>query len=296
MGTTKKKKGIKNPSVEQLEEWNHIEDLVMTYKMQFDEENVSEEELEMCKQCADEIIKRFYPIMRKYLILLRGGSIDFLDPEMKAFIRLFMDDKRLMHALDRQKQKSEFKTQIYKQFEFVRKTYGKQEEADIMTDLQMLVLGMAKRYKKTDRNFCGYLYNSFRFEVFRHIGRYLKNPLNIDYKLVEYDDEFINEIDESASLFENLEPENELGIPDLNWINGKDCSEIFSILTPLERKLLVKYYLEEWNDKQIAEEYGLHINTVNNYRRTAVNKVAKHLGIDEVKRSRRSGKNAIINI
>lgn len=97
--------------------------------------------------------------------------------------------------------------------------------------------------------------------------------------------------------FEDKVYENNVGIPDLSWISGMNCSDIFQNLEPLERKLLIKYYLEDYNDRQIAEEFGMHINTVNQKRRRAVLKLAHNNGVDEksIKRSRKSGKQAMLS-
>jgi DNA-directed RNA polymerase specialized sigma24 family protein len=86
--------------------------------------------------------------------------------------------------------------------------------------------------------------------------------------------------------------EDEGGIPDSSWINGETCSETFEMLTPLERRLLVKYYLEDYNDRQVAERFGMHINTVNQKRRFAAEEVANALGKSrlDIKRNRKSGK------
>ena len=48
--------------------------------------------------------------------------------------------------------------------------------------------------------------------------------------------------------------------------------------------------------KQIAETYGLHINTVNLKRRQAVAKIAEATGRDitAIKRNRNSGRNAVL--
>jgi DNA-directed RNA polymerase specialized sigma24 family protein len=58
--------------------------------------------------------------------------------------------------------------------------------------------------------------------------------------------------------------------------------------------VLIKYYLEDWNDRQIAESLGAHINTVNQKRRDAVELLCEELGMnkDNIKRSRKSGKKA----
>ena len=92
--------------------------------------------------------------------------------------------------------------------------------------------------------------------------------------------------------------ENNVGVPDSSWISGTNCSDIFSDLNPLERKILIKYYMEDYNDRQIGEALGLHINTVNQKRRQAVSKLAMLLDVDEktIKRSRNSGKKILMGL
>jgi DNA-directed RNA polymerase specialized sigma24 family protein len=278
-------------------EWAEIENLVVQYQAQF-YPNADYIVLEHSKKAAEELIKKFYPLFKKYLVLLKSGQIDFNDGEMKMFIASFIDEETLKNALQRRKQKAIFRQQIYQRFNFIKETYGSLPEEEIKIDLDVIFLEMAKRYKQIGRSFCGYLYNSFRYEVSRHIKKFTRNPLNIHYRNCEYED-YMRSTEEVAieeDCFEDKFYENSIGIPDLSWISGKNCSDIFQCLTPLERKLLVKYYMEEWNDRQIAEEFGIHINTCNQKRRQAVAKLAAVLGINEedIKRNRKSGKKAII--
>ena len=54
--------------------------------------------------------------------------------------------------------------------------------------------------------------------------------------------------------------------------------------------------MEDYNDRQIAELYAMHINTVNQKRRKAVIKLANTLGVDvsKIKRNRKSGRDALL--
>lgn len=279
-----------------MEEWEEVEDLVIGYQKQFDE-NADAKTKEASQNAADELIRRFQPLFKKYLILIKSGQINWEDKEMKLFISSFMDDERLIKALKRPKQKANFRKEIYQKFNFVKETYGAADEMEITTDLQMLFLKLAKRYKQLGRSFCGYLYNCYRFEVLRHITAYIKNPINIPYRHIEYEDYIKYEEEPSVETnYEDSFYENAMGIPDHTWISGLNCSEIFNVLTPMERKLIVKYYLEDWNDRQISEVFSIHINTVNQKRRNAVRKLAKAYGISarDIKRNRKSGKKAIM--
>lgn len=287
---------LKEKNQEELKKnWEDIEQLVLTYQTQF-KPGVTREEVKIARDAADQLIRRFMPLAKKYVTLLRTNIIDWNDNEMKAFISSFINEPDLRYALRRPKQKAPFRRRVYENFNFIKESYGKQTEEEILVDLQMLILVMAKRYQQVGKNFCAYINNGFKFEVARHIKKFLRNPLNIHYKNIEYED-CMEQFDFDSELqFETNYYEDAMGLPDLTWISGLSASEAFQELTPIERKLLVKYYLEDWNDRQISEEFGTHINTINQQRRSAVEKIAMHYAIDmtDVKRSRNSGNGATI--
>lgn len=281
---------------EKQEEWAEIENFVMIYKKQF-EDGASQKDIKASKAAAKELLDRFNPLFKKYIMLFKTGQIDFKDSDMKTFVGTFIDDPRLHRALKRQKSRSEYRADIYKKFGFILETYGQLTEEEILIDMQMLLLILAKRYKNVGKNFCAYVHNCFRYEVSRHIKKYIKNPINISYKNTSYEDANNGFGDDNIeTIHEDLYYEPESGIPNMNWISGNTCSEIFSILSSLERKIIVKYYAEEHNDKQIADLLGLHINTVNQKRRQAIAKLATGLNIDltNIKRNRHSGRKKTI--
>lgn len=277
-------------------EWKEIEDLIMIFQKQF-EKDASSNAVRRSQDAAEELLKRFSPLIKKYCTLLHTGNIDWMDQEMKSFVRSFIEDDKLQRALKRPKQSSEYREDIRKRFKFIVETYGSIPEEEILIDMQTIFLVIAKRYKQMGRSFCGYLYNSYKHEVSRHIKKYIRNPINIPYKVLEYEECANGNIDSNLEKsYEDNYYENNTGIPDMNWLLGKDCSDIFADLTVIDRKIFIKYYLEEWNDRQISEAFGIHINTVNQKRRLAVQKVANHIGIEiqDIKRNRRSGKKAIL--
>lgn len=283
---------------ERLEEWADIEELVVLYQSQF-EENASEEAKMKAQDAIDELIAKFNPLFKKYIILLKTGQINFKDQEMKLFVYSFLDDSRLKAELKKPNQKAEVRKEIYDRFNFIKETFGSLDEEEILVDLQVIFMTVAKRYKQMGRSFCGYLYNCFRFEVYRHIKKFLKNPINIPYRHTQFEDymQFIEE----PSFEEDYEDrfyESNLGIPDFNWILGETCGDVFKRLSVHERKIIIKYYLEDWNDRQISEEFGIHINTVNQKRRCATLKIAEGLDMDvnEIKRNRKSGKKAVMPV
>ena len=132
----------------------------------------------------------------------------------------------------------------------------------------------------------------YKHEVARFIKAYIKNPLSIPYKNFQYED-FING-SEDAFLIEEQENsyyESITGLPDMSWLLGDTCSTEFLFLTPLQRKIMVKYYLEDWSDRQIAESMGVQTSSINGKRREALNMLCEYYNIEpsSLKRMRKSG-------
>lgn len=277
------------------EEWEEIDSLVARYQKQFNTV-VTKEEKEEAAQATQILIAKFYPLFKKYLTIIKNGQINFDNYEQRMFIILFMDNVSLKRALYKRAPISrEYKQIILQKFNFIKETYGHLEEEEIMTDLYMLFLNLAKRYKPMARSFCCYVYNTFKYEVYRHIQAFTRNPLNVHYRSISYEDCAAQNSAELEINTYNIEDQLSTdadGLPDIFWIGGYNCAPCFQKLTPLERKILIKYYLEQKNDRQIADEIGMHINTCNQKRRHAVKLMAEALNVDEsqIRRARNSGK------
>ena len=288
------KNNTKKTYSERKKEWDEIEELVMLYQKQFDSERQLDiKQQRLSRQAGERLLERFDPLIKKYTIIVTTGQINFDDKETKAFVSIFIDDPRLKGALTRKRQTASIRDEIYKRFNFVKATYGSINEEEIRTDLQILLLKLAKKYKQMGKSFCGYVATTYKYEVFRHIKKHIENPLNIPYRHEEYLDQKEDESIEVAEYeLEDSIYEDNVGLPDISWIKGMSCSDIFSNLTPIQRKVLIKYYLEDCNDKEIAYNFGIDVNAANKIRRTATIKLADNLGLDksDIKRNRKVNK------
>lgn len=169
----------------------------------------------IAKDASNYLIAKFSPLFRKYITLIKYGQIDFDDFEMKQFVTLFIDDYELKKALGRKKQKAEYKADIYKKFNFVLETYGALNEEDILSDLNMCFLVLCKRYRNVGKNFCAYVYNTYRYEIARHIKAFIKNPINIHYKMLHYEDCINGESDyKTNNFYHDNYHEDAMGLPD----------------------------------------------------------------------------------
>lgn len=268
--------------IEHQKKWDRIEKLVMDYQKQF-EDGCTPEQKAKSQESASKIIEKFDPLLGKYLNLLTGRFINFYDKDMKEFVYLFINNKNLRKVLRSKHIPTELRHTINNKFNFIRTTYGQLNDDDIMTDLQFILLTLAKRYKQSGRTFCVYVSSVFKFELARHIKKFIKDPINLPYKNMEFLDTIKSEHNEDPieMSYEDTYNENDLGLPNLQWMHGNDCSEEFECLSNMERMVLVKYYLEGWHDKMIADRVGVSVSTLNKIRRDAAEKVAEKLGYDK---------------
>ena len=190
-----------------------------------------------------------------------------------------------------------YRKEIFKNFNFIKETYGSLPRTEIQSDLQTFLLILAKLYQNKGKNFFAYVYKTYKNYVCRHIKKFIENPININYKNLEYQDYINGEIDNNIeNVQEDVLYETITELPNRSWILGENCSDIFNGISQRDKRIRVKYYLEEWKDKQIAEYFGLHINTINQRRRKAAKQIAINADFDItfIKRTRRSGKKAVL--
>jgi hypothetical protein len=103
------------PTAEELKEWNEIEDLVIQYQKSINGDK------ETCKNATNELLIRFMPLFKKYILLIKHNQLDFNDMEQKSFTSLFIEDKVLRRMLNRKVTPVQYKSDIYQKSNFIRK-------------------------------------------------------------------------------------------------------------------------------------------------------------------------------
>ena len=278
------------PTEQEIKDWNDVEELVMEYQKYVESDDPEIKEL--CKKPAEDLLNRFTPLFKKYMLLIKHNQIDFNDMEQKSFVSLFMDYIALRRVLNRKVTPPSYRADIYMKSNFIKETYGSCSEQDIINDLYICFLKIARRYKQVGKNFCAYLYNVFKHEVARMIKSHIKNPLFIPYKNLQYED-YVNGSEDKyqIDIYEDTYYESYTGLPDMSWILGDTCGFEFVYLSPLQRKILVRYYLEDWSDRQIAESMGVQTSMINLKRRQALQVLCEEFDVDinNLKRTRKSG-------
>ncbi len=273
---------------ERLQQWSEVENLVLTYQKYLHDPISSTKS----QDAANLLMQKFSPLFKSYITVIKYNQIDWNNKEQKLFVSQFIGDRMLRSFLTSAKRKSssETKAKIYESFNFVAVTYGSLTEEEILSDLYICFLTLMRRYQQKGKNFCAYVANVYHFEVSRHIKKYTSNPLAVNYKTCAYADSTNGE--ECDTTYEDTYYESFVGLPDITWINGETCDELFDCLSSLQRKILVEYYLEDYNDGQIGEHIATNIGTINGKRRKAINDICKQLGIDpnNIPRQRKNGR------
>lgn len=227
------------------------------------------------------LIQAFKPYMSKYIKILCSGLLDLNDLDSRKFISLFIADAAVRRDLARALQPTHVRSEAYKSATLLARLCQPMDKEDIEQELALVLLILAKRYKKKGKkNFCGYVYNSYRYELQRRLADMTKDPIvyradtNISYHdeenlAVSSGNELPKDIDSTDTTIRKAF-EDEL---DNSWVRGITCSEVFYKLTQFQRLIIKMHYYDGLSDPKIADKLGMHINTIFRQRRNAINKL-----------------------
>jgi RNA polymerase sigma factor (sigma-70 family) len=255
------------------ERYEYIEDLVNRYQQGE-------------KEAGLELIEVFRAFTSKYYLMFREGRVNLDDKDTRKFMMLFIPDISIRNSLKKSRHSAATKSEAFKAAAIIRSNCNSISDEDLEQELIEALLTLAKRYRKkgTKKNFAGYLYNSFRFQIYRQLMKTIKDPLSFASALnIPYDDdENITELVEPSLNFIERErlidmEENELGT---NWIYGITASDLFDDLTPFDRLILKLYYIDGLHDYEIAKRSGFHRNWIYRKRHDAIQKIARRMSSD----------------
>lgn len=188
---------------------------------------------------AAEIIKAYEPLIYKYVHVLRSGAVDFSDPDVLAFISLFISDAKTRKKLLSKRPHWEAKKAAQDVASMLSRCLGRLEHDELYNELCLGLLELAKRYRDAGRTFAAYISGSFRYEVYRRVINYLRDPTTF---AASYDDTF------GAAAAE--EPEFEEG------------EHLLQRLTKLERYLLFERYINGLGVRELARRTGYAPGTI----------------------------------
>lgn len=258
---------------EKTAQWyEHIESLVEDYKAGNSDSGL-------------ELINAFDPYFKKYIKLLKHAGIDLKDKDSRRFISLFISDAEARYGLVRRFQPKEARESAQKAAIMLKKLCEPYTEEDLKQDFCVILLNLCRRYvkKSKKKNFCGYLYNVFRYELHRRLAETTRDPLTYSASnTVSFND--TEHLTPDVDLYDDgdridwtpvLKVEEDLGN---NWVRGLTCDKMFLDLTTLQRLIIKEAYMNGYSDYKIANDLGMHRNTILRNRMKAEDVIADSMG------------------
>lgn len=246
------------------EEYN-IDELVLSY--QAGDQEAGEELLRLYG--GHPSYKGLSLYLGKYYKMLRFGKFEFRDKDSRLFVRLFIEDSATRDALLKSYQSKKVKEDTTRKLGTVSESLKVLEDEDLQQDLRMLFLKQCMRYKKQNRNFGAYLYNSYGFAVKNYIKAIQKPAepyVHMRKELIRISDDKFKDGEADILLKDSIFAkapviliDEELGN---SWVRGLTCGDEFKELTQLQRLIIKLNYHEGWSDGKIASMMGIHINTI----------------------------------
>lgn len=219
---------------------------------------------------AEELVKHYKGFMNKYLDVVCEGNINLSNKSVRSFVALFFSDKQAKRKVGQYYRSPYIVIQSAVSVNVIHNTFVTFDKEEIENILIQVLLEMATKYKPIDSTprFQMYLMSSYHFRVYHSLIALTKDPL---FRSVQdglyFDEENILSYDEiNENIMEIRYPtlltESDTLVDD-NWIAGFTTSELFSYLSPVDRKILKLSYVDKLTDAEIADIFGSCRATIN---------------------------------
>lgn len=279
-----------------IKEYKEIHDLVYEYQ-------------DGSQVAAKFLLMNFKTFLNKYCSLIKFGQYNLDHYSIRSFIKLFIDKPSDRTKINSYFANSSGRKVADETVARITGIFSNSSIEDIRQELYIIFFNMCSKYKDTKPSFHHYVKRNFHYYAYRHFEKITKDPLargHIVYKNIVSNSDFDRNIQEielddilqdetidiemdqlltEVEMFYNMKlsktpsvKQKSISIYDnaflnVNWINGITCSDIFKVLTPFERKILVMWYVENKTDSDIAEEFGVCRGTINKRRAIAKSKL-----------------------
>lgn len=231
---------------------------------------------------GEELLSKFNNFLNKYHQLLYHGVIDFNNYDIRSFLSCYLKDKEERSSLLKGKYHStQDVTNGYKISKYLQQAFKNYSAAEVFHELVIPFLECAKRYKDMNKGFASYLYNSYRYELVRHINSILFQRFNEIYPL-NHDVNFEIILEEDMDRLQ-IDMDDDLVLNHPEWLSGKTAEPPFQQLTRQDRLILIKYYMEDYTDKEIGRLVGRHRKSINRTRLRVVEQLKKEIMKGEIK-------------
>lgn len=240
----------------------------------------------------------------------KGETYNKVSPTISSFVSLFIEKHGKVSKEEKRRIFSQTCVKIKSLFS--KYEYGDIYNELVLALLNMAnkykITQEGDQYHKKNGTFHMYVSKCFHWEAYRFLNKLIKDPLT-HLEALNLIDQFDDLVDEESMdghfVFVNPDAEQELdkmieevsrqndieksrtltakeepGLSaydleslNFNWTNGVTCSDIFAVLTPYEREIILLSFIEKKTDIEIGKIYGCHRATINDHKKKAVRKI-----------------------
>lgn len=292
----------KQYEVDYSKDYQRVHDLVYEYK------NGS-------MDAADKLLDSFAKFLSNYAVLIKYGKYNLNYYSVRNFIKLFIEDPKDRKLLNSHfYNQYAGKNVVFSTINTIMNIFHESSSEDIKQDLKIIFFNMCQKYKDVRPSFHTYIDKNFHYYAYRYwektirdpIGRgssvSISTPIKSSKFLEDTNLTFADILEDVQSKVENDYTLNKItvyydiktsSIPvaygeenhdtynntflNTNWINGITCSTAFKILTPLERKIIKLWYIDNLTDKEIGDKFGICRGSINKRRNIAKTKIGEYL-------------------
>lgn len=239
----------------------------------------------------------------------KGNTYNKVSPTISMFVSLFIDKKDKINKAEKRKVFSNTCVKIKALFD--KYEYGDIYNELVLALLNMAnkykITQEGDQYHKKNGTFHMYVSKCFHWEAYRFLIKLVQDPLT-HFEVISLRDQF-DDMDIDDSVGETFVPDEEaekayevvinnvsrknaidssktltmkeseavdaydMASLNFNWTTGVTCGEVFSVLTPYEREIILLSFIEKKTDIEIAEIYGCHRATINDHKNKAIRKL-----------------------
>jgi len=292
----------KQYEVDYSKDYQRVHDLVYEYK------NGSTD-------AADKLLDSFAKFLSNYVVLIKYGKYNLNYYSIRSFIKLFIEDPKDRKLLNSHfYNQYAGKNVVFSTINTIMNIFHESSCEDIKQDLKIIFFNMCQKYKDVRPSFHTYIDKNFHYYAYRYWEKTIRDPIgrgssvsiSTPIKSTKFIEDttltFADILEDVQSRVENDYTLNKItvyydiktsSIPvaygeenydtynntflNTNWINGITCSTAFKILTPLERKIIKLWYIDNLTDKEIGDKFGICRGSINKRRNIAKTKIGEYL-------------------
>lgn len=239
-----------------------------------------------------ELIDHFNGFIETYVKFIQTGFLDTKQTHLRYFVCLFLKDSDARDHLKQNKGLTESDWHsIRSVIKYIKSYFYFYTKHDTYTELLIPFLKMAKKFVFDKLAFDAYTYYNYNLSIVHYLRELTREPNDYAERMQILDGELGVIVDLKlleSHLLEMRDKHLDVDVHDLRFMRGDELSGVFSEMTNVQRYILVYYYVDGLNDREISEKLGLHKRSVYRARNKLVNQLKEMLLKGEIKCLRKS--------